>query len=240
MSTDPWHFVDAAEVDAGLTRRFYREVMAECFGPDELIAEDALVDGVADAGSGLVGIIAVEADGIPRAGFVAEWFAGARVLRLRYLAVQPGLRRQGIGSRLAQVAVPSWTQRFDPLLMLGEVEDPRFFDPGRHFGDGWARLRLYGRFSGRVVALDYVQPALRPGRERVEHLLLMSFFTNPGALVAPGVLDGAVLEPFLRAYFERCGDSTEDPQAAELLAACRTPEGLRLVAPFDYVGPPPP
>jgi hypothetical protein len=221
-----------------MTRRFYREILAPNFRPDELIGEDTMVAALTAIGSQVVGTMAVSSKGDLVGGFVAEWFGTSRVLLLSYLAIPPTLRSQGIGSRLAEEAGPGLVARFDPLLALAEVEDPRWYPADDNFGDAWARLRLYERFGGQALPLDYFQPALVPGQARVPHLLLLSFFAHPDAMVAPGHVDGRIVEQFLRDYFSGCEGVGIDAQLEGLLDACRTAGGLALSDPSEYVAAP--
>jgi GNAT superfamily N-acetyltransferase len=230
-------FVDCAQGGVELTRRFYHEVMVPNFRPDELPAEDVLVTALTE-GRDTVGMIATGPGGEPLGGFVAEWYGASRVLLLSYLAVPPQLRGLGLGTRLAQAAGSAWLQRFDPLLVLGEVEDPRFYEVDPNFGDAWARLRLYERLGGQALPLDYFQPALAPGRARVLHMLLLCFLVQPAALVAPGRLAGPIIEQFLRDYFGACEGGSPDPQLQGLLDACGETEGLALIAPSVRVASP--
>jgi GNAT superfamily N-acetyltransferase len=231
-------FVDCADARVELTRRFYREILSLYFRPDELMPEDDLVAALTEAGGATVGTMAISADGEMLGGFVSEWYATSRVLLLSYLAIPPERRGQGIGSRLAEVAAPALLSRFDPLLVLAEVEDPRWYHADHNFGDAWARLRLYQRMGAQALPLDYFQPALAAGQARVPHLLLLSFYVHADALVRPGHVDGGIVERFLREYFAGCeGDAVDAPLEA-LLGACGTVGGLALATPSDYVAAP--
>ena len=51
-----------------------------------------------------------------------------------------------------------------------EMDDPRFHAPHPHHGDPDARLRFYGAFGVRLLAMPYFQPRLRPHLPRAHHM----------------------------------------------------------------------
>lgn len=169
-------------------------------------------------------------------GMSAHHYPTCRVLLLNYLAVDPTVRGKGIGSTLVRHAQQVWFPALSPLLLLGEVEDPRKHeDIG--FGAPWPRFRLYGRFGARVLDLPYLQPALRPGCDRVRDLVLMAFATTPSAYSGPDRVDGGPIGCCLREYFASCeqdrAGGRPDTELATLLAACDNPSGVALLAVGD-------
>lgn len=154
----------------GLLRSLYRDVLAPSFPPAELVDERTFLAGH-DAGR--LRSLGVVRDGRVVAGVVGQWFPDARVLLVQYLAIAPGARGCGIGSRLVTAAVASW-RALEPLLVVAEVEHPDHHTGSEAHGDPVARLRFYARLGARVLALPYFQPGGGPGGERVPALLLMS------------------------------------------------------------------
>lgn len=217
--------------DDALVSEFYRAVLRPSFRDDELVDEDELRETIA-AGTCHV-LVARDGDGTVLGGAVGDWFESSRVQLLSYLATRPGTRGRGLGTLLVRAAVDSWLTRLDPLLVVGEVEDPRHYsndDPDSPYGDVIARVRFYEKLGVRSLPIPYTQPALRDGASRVPHLLLMVFAVGAGAAVAPGRVEGAVVERFLVEYFtDMEGDVSDDVELSRLLAACREPGGLPLL-----------
>jgi len=208
--------------------RFYRRILAPHFRPGELGSEEDIVAGLRDGSA--TALVARTEDGELVGGSVCEWFPRSRVLLLSYIAVLPGHRSQGVGTRILEAGLRSWTAGFSPALIVAEVEDPRHYDDDTAFGDPVRRVRLYERIGARVLPLPYFQPALAPGQERVRHLMLMVL----GGSAAPAgarEVDGRVVERFLAEYLEAAEGVARpaDPEARQLLAACRQPGGLPLL-----------
>lgn len=226
--TDQRKILDIKAVDDEETiRNFHETLLIPNFVPDEVIPVGGLVE---DVRAGKARVLAATYDGALVAGAVGEWFERSRVQLLSYLVVHPDARGQGAGSRVLRTALRQWTEALRPLLIVGEVEDPRHFgDVG--LGDPVARVRLYERLGVRSLPIPYAQPALAPGSSRVPHLILMVFAADEQALCRTGTIDGGIPERFLAEYFE----ATEGPEAigdAEvqaMLAACNRPGGLPLL-----------
>jgi predicted N-acetyltransferase YhbS len=206
---------------------FYQTILQPNFSADELEAQDDLVAGMqADRAYALV---ARAPEGVIVGGAVSDWFAGSQVLLFSYLAVPDEFRGNGIGGQLLAAAQNAWTEELAPLLIVGEVEDPRYYqDTG--YGDPFRRVALYENNGIRSLPVPYFQPALRPGASRVPHLLLM---VSGGTAARPGTerVDGAIVERFLTEYFELCeGPPREDdPEYYTMLEHCRQPGGLPLL-----------
>jgi GNAT superfamily N-acetyltransferase len=223
--------VELSAGDDALVSEFYRAVLRPSFRDDELVDEDELRETI-DAGTCHV-LVARDDDGTVLGGAVGDWFESSRVQLLSYLAARPGVRGRGLGTLLVRAAVDSWVTRLDPLLVVGEVEDPRHYsndDPDSPYGDVIARVRFYEKLGVRALPIPYTQPALRTGASRVPHLLLMVFAVGAGAAIEPGRVEGAIVEQFLVEYFtDMEGDVSDDVELSRLLAACREPSGLPLL-----------
>jgi len=217
--------------DGPVVADFYQAVLRSNFGADELEDKDDLVAGMRAARA--YALVARSPEGAIVGGAVSDWFAGSQVLLFSYLAVPNELRGNGIGGQLLVAAQRTWMEDLAPLLIVGEVEDPRYYqDTG--FGNPIKRLALYENNGIRSLPVPYFQPALRPGASRVPHLLLM---VSGGTAAPPGTerVDGAIVEHFLTEYFELCEGPPrdDDPEYHAMIEQCRQPGGLPLLLAKD-------
>lgn len=214
--------------DDDAVRAFHRTMLVPNFPTDEVLSVEHLVQGVRNGDKRV--LVATGPDGAFLAGAVGEWYSDSRVQLLAYLVVRPELRGQGLGSRILAAALAQWTAALEPLLVLGEVEDPRHFqDTG--LGDVVARVRLYERLGVRALPVPYAQPALVPGGNRVPGLMLMVFSSHEDARLPSGNIDGALVERFLTVYYTALEGtlSPDDTQVEAMRAACRAEGGLPLL-----------
>lgn len=208
----------------------YRNILAPNFEPDQLVGEEEFITGQnsADARTAL----AIDPDDALRGGLSGQWYPSCRVLLLGYLAVSAPFRGAGVGESLLRFGIDRWSRELSPLLILGEVEDPRHHQVSE-FGDPRQRFRFYHRFDAKALQLPYFQPALGPSGSRVPGFLLMVFGASPDAYVGAATIDGEPLDRFLRHYLVECEgrvpDPGADPDADRLLAACRAPGGVPLL-----------
>ncbi|MGW0432942.1 GNAT family N-acetyltransferase [Micromonospora sp. NPDC003197] len=216
------------DVIAGQTlSRIYTEVLEPAFPPDELVSLEGLRRGVA---SGTTQVSAVLADDSRILGAaVGDWSRPSRVMLLSYLAVTSDGRGTGIGSRLLTTLVTQWRERYQPCLVLAEVEHPGHHAGNHAHGDPVARLRFYGRHDARVLDLPYFQPALGPGRSRVPGMLLLALWADP-QFAGPGgadTVDAGRLRAFLTEYLQESeGRVATDDQTAALWRALDVPGGV--------------
>jgi GNAT superfamily N-acetyltransferase len=206
---------------------FYRIVLQPNFSADELETRDSIVAGMREGRT--YALLARSAEGAIVGGAVGDWFSGSEVMLFSYIAVPEKLRGNGIGGQLLAASRRTWAEKLAPRLIIGEVEDPRFYaDTG--FGDPVRRVALYENIGVRSLPVPYFQPALRPGASRVPHLLLMVF---GGTAAPPGTerVDGAIVECFLVEYFKLCEGPPrdDDPEYHAMLQHCRQPGGLPLL-----------
>jgi predicted N-acetyltransferase YhbS len=213
--------------DGAAVADFYQTILQPNFSADELEAEESVVAGLRAGRT--YALVARGADGTIVGGAVGDWFADSQVLLFSYIAVPEKLRGTGIGGQLLLAARTSWTEELAPLLIIGEVEDPRYYqDSG--FGNPLKRVALYENSGIRSLPVAYFQPALRPGASRVPHLLLM---VSGGTAARPGTerVDGAIVERFLKEYFQLCEGPPrdDDPDYHAMLEQCLQPGGLPLL-----------
>lgn len=195
-------------------------ILSPNFEPAQLVSEAEFIEGQASADGRAA--FALDSDGTLVGGLTGEWYPSCRILLLGYLAVAREFRGAGVGAALLRFGIERWSRELSPLLVLGEVEDPRRHE-ANEFGDPQQRFRFYRRFDAKALQLPYFQPALGPAGSRVPGFLLMVFRASPEAHTAPVAIDGKLLERFLREYLVECEGSIRqaDPEAQRLLDACR-------------------
>jgi GNAT superfamily N-acetyltransferase len=182
--------VHLRDVDDDTFEKCYDALMRPSFSQAELMTFDEIQHARHTGESGGVVMLA---DGAPLAIMVTEEDLGGRGSRLAYLVVAADSRGKGIGSQL----LDSLPGRQGSLVVLAEIEDPRFHAPVGA-SDPVARLRFYDRAGSRLLPLDYVQPSLREGSPRVENLLLITVKT-------PGTgIEGQLIADFLAEYYAAC------------------------------------
>jgi GNAT superfamily N-acetyltransferase len=223
--------VTVEELDAGNAHEvadFYRLVLAPHFRADELETSESIASGLKSGGT--TALVARTAQGAIVGGAVGDMFPRSRVLLLSYIAVLAEARGTGTGGLLMNAVTGVWGRRLSPVLLVMEVEDPRYYQKDAALGDPEARVRFYERQGARALPVPYFQPALGPAGHRVPHLMLMVF---GGTDAPPGMqrVDGRVVEAFLTEYLEACEGPVDpdDTDAQRMLSACRRPDGLPLL-----------
>jgi GNAT superfamily N-acetyltransferase len=168
----------------GLLGAVYRRLLAPAFPPAELVDAAALEAALAGGHGSLLALL--DPEGVPVAAAFGRWSADSRVVLLWYLAVDPGIRGHGLGGRVLQEAVGAWRGRYDPCLVLAEVEDPGGPAHPVH-GDPRRRLAFYERAGARVLDLPYFQPGIGGPARRVPGMLLLLLHAAPEFAVDGGV-----------------------------------------------------
>jgi GNAT superfamily N-acetyltransferase len=184
--------------EIGLLEQLYEEVLVPSFPADEL---DERWWREPENRRPTLTIVALAPDDSIVGGVVGEWYAAERILLIAYLAVRREARGDRVGTALMGAAADRWYGRFEPLVVLGELRDPR-----HHPNDEYAAIRIhfYDRLGAKVLAVPYFQPRLRPTGPRVYHMLLAAFHVSPEALSRPDAVDAAVLAAFLDRYVLEC------------------------------------
>jgi GNAT superfamily N-acetyltransferase len=219
---------DLSSTTSATLLRFYREILVPNFRPDEMFAEDMFM--TAQSSEAVRTILAWDNKNNLVGGLTGHWYSVCRVFLVDYLVVHPEFRDRGIGSTLLRHGSERWSRELAPVLILGEVEDPRrYSDTG--FGDPSLRFRFYCRLGARVLQLPYFQPALGPSGSRVRGLLLMVFLAQPDAYTGFTTIAGEPLDCFIRQYvteYEGCLEK-EDTELQRLLTPCRITDGVPLL-----------
>ncbi|SQC01550.1 GNAT family N-acetyltransferase [Mobiluncus curtisii] len=108
------------DLKPGQAEILVRDLLEVSFGPEELGNPDDLITEL--AGSGLQ--VCSAWDGSRPLGAAIGWFATPEITMLSWLAVSPLTRGHGVGSELFHRAISQWESCHNPLLILGEVENP--------------------------------------------------------------------------------------------------------------------
>jgi GNAT superfamily N-acetyltransferase len=211
MASENFVFADASELGVEVFDRFYNEILAPSFPPEELEAIDVVREIHNGPGAVVPGVVALRG-GDPVGGALGESYERSRVVLLCYLAVRDDTRGTGLGAALLDRALPAWRRAFTPTAILAEVEDPRVRQAGPH-GDPVARLRFYDRAGGKLLPIPYTQPSVGQGQPRVPEMFLISLDPGLESIPRATVLD------FLDEYLESMDGSTDDPEHRALRAA---------------------
>ena len=224
---------DAAE----LLYQLYKEILVPSFRQEELDPYEKLAAGL--SGNPRTTDIAVARgdSGQSLGAMVGEWFPLHRVYLLSYLAVLPGRRSGGIGSRLMW-RLGEYASERHSLVTLAEVDDPRRHPTDVLIGDPGARLAFYGRFGARVVDLPYFQPRLMPDGPRAHGMLLLALHVDEDALEEGpvGALRSDLLVGFIRTYFAECEGTAgkPDPELGSLIDRASSRAGIPLLPVAHY------
>ena len=164
------------------------------------------------------------------AGFAfVERYRASRCALLSYIAVDPRWRGRGVARALFDRALRSARAAAGTQLraVFAEIHDPRRVASVYEVIDPADRARIMARLGGYRVPLTYVQPALGPGGERSDRLVLIAFPPMGSA-----TLDARDILAFLEEYYSALGvdDLAHDPALAriesELQAFAPGPVGL--------------
>lgn len=223
------------EIEDMQAASLYDNVLAPSFPHSELVTRAEFLDAITDPDSDMCVFLALDAAGEVVGGIVGEWFAECRVLLVSYVAVAPRLRGGGIGGLLITESLSRWGSRFEPLLIVGEVEDPRVH-PATEYGDPAARLRLYDRLGALILPVPYFQPAIHEDADRVRGLLLM-VFAAAASYRSDGHVDASVVRGFLEQNLLVCEGhiSADDEEVHALWAAVDRSGQMPLLDPRPYL-----
>lgn len=247
--TSDLQIVDLGErFDALLLAQVYRDVYLPAFPlPDEQEHPDIWTPRLQDpdAHPRLAFLVAGHAlddpqARAPQALLVAEYYAASRCVLVSYLAVAPAARGQGLAHRLLDALTDRLhAGRFgEPgqiAAVLAEIHDPQRIDASGDVIDPAARVEVMARLGARRLPIDYVQPALEPGKSASHDLWLVAFPARAGARArfGPGGLRAFLVE-FYRALGS--ADPPDDPAFAATFASVRRLED-RVAAGLPFLEP---
>lgn len=196
------------DLKPGQAKILVRDLLEVSFGPEELGDPGDLIEQL--AGEDLQVFSAW--DGSQPLGAAIGWLATTEITMLSWLAVSPLTRGHGVGSELFQRAISQWESRYNPLLILGEVENPHQHVASEQYGDPRRRWAFYQRLGAKHLDFPFEMPRLSPDVPVGEGMWLVSFAgrahgaidTQTGELSGLGV--GSALREFLDTYLK---DSAE-------------------------------
>lgn len=200
------------DLKPGQAKILVRDLLEVSFGPEELGDPGDLIEQL--AGEDLPVFSAW--DGSQPLGAAIGWLATTEITMLSWLAVSPLTRGHGVGSELFQRAISQWESRYNPLLILGEVENPHQHVASEQYGDPRRRWAFYQRLGAKHLDFPFEMPRLSPDVPVGEDMWLVSFAgrahgaidTQTGELSGLGV--GSALREFLDTYLK---DSAETRDA---------------------------
>lgn len=195
------------EISGRLLDDVYEDLLKPAFPPGELDTIDVTREGLAATGSSeVLGLCAVEDDDRPVSVILGYPYLGSKVLLIGYVATRADQRRKHLGETMLGEVRRRWFESGRFTLVVGEVEDPRFYPPAA--SDPEDRVKFYARHDAEFVVGPYFQPRVRPEENRVYDLLLMVLHADPSALEQPGrkVRSSQLIE-FFHEYFAACEGS---------------------------------
>lgn len=111
-------------------------------------------------------------------GIVADWYSMG-FLHLTYIIVDPQARKRGIAKELMAKGIPTIIEHLSTVENVTirsnffESNNPQTttidnFDPK-------IRLKIFSDLGAKIIPIDYIQPSLGEGKEKVLNLLLLTF-----------------------------------------------------------------
>jgi GNAT superfamily N-acetyltransferase len=212
----------------GRLGQVYRELLVPAFPANEIESEQHIADTL-DAGLGSL-FIALDDAGEPAAAAFGRWWQPAQVQLLSYLAVDKRTRGHGLGGRLLREAVGVWSERYEPCIVVAEVESPDAPMVHADYGDPRRRLAFYEAAGARVLDLPYFQPGIGGPERRVRGMLLLVLHAAPSFTPEdPSRIVAEPLRAFMEAYLQEFeGRRPTDWDAMALLRAMNDPDGIRM------------
>jgi GNAT superfamily N-acetyltransferase len=212
----------------GMLEHVYRGVLLPAFPPEEIESESSVAETL-DAGLGSL-LVAVDDKGKPAGAAFGRWSEASRVQLLTYLAVDPATRGHGLGGRLLHEAMDTWRSRYDPCVILAEVESPDAPAVHEAYGDPRRRLAFYESAGAKILDLPYFQPGIGSPTKRVHGMLLLVLHADPSFTEgSPDRLSGRPLRTFMEAYLESSeGATPTDWDAKSLLKTIGREGGIPM------------
>lgn len=186
-----------------------RELLEQAFGPEELGEPEDLI---AQLQTGQFQTFSAW-EGARPLGAAIAWPATSEVTLLSWLAVSPRTRGHGVGSKLFRQTISALESSNNPLLILGEIEDPQLHASSEDRGDPQRRWDFYQRLGAKHLDFPFTMPRLSPSVPVGEDMWLLSFGGRAHADidVGTGKIAGLglarPLEKFLKTYLEDSGET---------------------------------
>ena len=195
-------------LEPGQSEILVRELLEQAFGSEELGDPEDLI---AQLQAGQFQTLSAW-EGARPLGAAITWSATSEVTLLSWLAVSPRTRGHGVGSKLFRQAICALESSNNPLLILGEIEDPQLHAPSEDRGDPQRRWAFYQRQGAKRLDFPFVMPRLSADVPVGEDMWLISFGgrVHAGIEASTGSLAGQglarPLEKFLKTYLEDSGE----------------------------------
>lgn len=213
-------------LEPGQSEILVHELLEQAFGSEELGEPEDLV---AQLQAGQFQVFSAWEGALPLGAAIA-WPATREVTLLSWLAVSPRTRGHGVGSKLFRETISALEATVNPLLILGEIEDPQLHAPSEDRGDPQRRWDFYRRLGAKHLDFPFTMPRLSVDVPVGEDMWLLSFGgrahagieASTGSLVGQGL--ARPLEKFLKTYLADSGETVNAdgkyrPAVEKMLAA---------------------
>lgn len=213
-------------LESGQSEILVRELLEQAFGPEELGEPEDLI---AQLQGGQFQVFSAW-EGARPLGAAIAWPSTSEVALLSWLAISPRTRGHGVGSKLFRQAISVLESTVNPLLILGEIENPSTHAPSINHGDPQRRWAFYQRLGAKRLDFPFVMPRLSADVPVGEDMWLLSFGGRAHSIIDAGTGTiagqglGRPLERFLKTYLEDSGetlnaDGKYRPAVEKMLAA---------------------
>lgn len=213
-------------LEPGQSEILVHELLEQAFGSEELGNPEELI---AQLPAGQFQVFSAW-EGARPLGAAIAWPATSEIALLSWLAISPRTRGHGVGSKLFRQAISALESTVNPLLILGEIENPSTHAPSINHGDPQRRWAFYQRLGAKRLDFPFVMPRLSADVPVGEDMWLLSFGgrAHPNIDAANGRLAGLglarPLEKFLKTYLADSGeirnaDGKYRPAVEKMLAA---------------------
>lgn len=213
-------------LEPGQSEVLVRELLENAFGPEELGEPEDLI---AQLQAGQFQVFSAW-EGARPLGAAIAWPATREVTLLSWLAISPRTRGRGVGSKLFRQAISALESGNNPLLILGEIENPSTHAPSINHGDPQRRWAFYQRLGAKRLDFPFVMPRLSADVPVGEDMWLLSFGGRAHSIIDAGTGTiagqglGRPLERFLKTYLEDSGETVNAdgkyrPAVEKMLAA---------------------
>jgi hypothetical protein len=200
------------DLKPGQAEILVRDLLEVSFGPEELGNPSELITEL--VGSGLQ--VCSAWDCSRPLGAAIGWLATPEITMLSWLAVSPLTRGHGVGSELFHRAISQWESCHNPLLILGEVENPHLHVASEQHGDPRRRWAFYQRLGAKYLDFPFEMPRLSPNVPVGEDMWLVSFAGRAHGAIDPqtgelsGLGVGNALREFLDAYLRDSAETRDE------------------------------
>lgn len=196
-------------LEPGQSEILVRELLEQAFGPEELGEPEDLI---AQLQAGQFQTFSAW-EGTRPLGAAIAWPATREIALLSWLAISPRTRGHGVGSKLFRQTISALESSNNPLLILGEIENPTSHSASEDHGDPQRRWAFYQRLEAKHLDFPFVMPRLSADVPVGEDMWLLSFGGRAHADIDAGT--GKIaglglarpLEKFLKTYLADSGET---------------------------------